>query len=437
MARTSGALGARVGLAESSRLGGTCVNVGCIPKKLFVYASHVHHELADAAGYGWSIPEPSFDWAALRENKDREIERLNGIYRGLLEKTGVEIHVGAAELLSPHEVRVGGRVRTAERVVLANGAQPKRPEIPGAELGLVSDDCFVLPKLPRSIIVVGSGYIGLEFATVFAGLGVETTVLARSRRVLTHFDKDIAHVLEREIRRQEIRLETDVGVDALRKVGDQIEASSQSGRSWRAEAVLFAVGRTANLSGIDTRKLGISMTPAAAIHIDDDYQTTLPGVYAIGDITSRIQLTPVALAEGTALAQTFFGGRGKVRVDYLDIPTAVFTIPEVSCVGMTEAHAQAHHSIRVYESDFRPLKQTLSPRGERMYMKLIVDEPSDRVLGVHVVGSAGAEIVQGLAVAIKAGVTKAHLDATMGIHPTSAEELVTMRTPRAAGAADA
>jgi glutathione reductase (NADPH) len=432
LARTAAALGAKVALAEDGRLGGTCVNVGCVPKKLFVYAAHVAHELADAAGFGWSIATPSFEWMRLRENEEKEIARLNGVYRGLLERAGVTILDQRAELAGPSAVAIGGRTIAAEHIAIATGAIPRRPGIPGEELGMVSDDCFVLEALPRSLAVVGGGYIALEFATIFAGLGVDVTVVIRGERLLPHFDRDVATVVEREITGKGVKVVRTMCAERLERRGDRIAMVGGGGREVVADRVLFAIGRSPNLAGVGAEPLGIRLKADGAIAVDEHFRTSVPSIHALGDVIGHIQLTPVALAEGTALARTLFEGHGAVRVDYADIPTAVFTIPEVATAGLTEPQARAKHGeVTVYQTDFRPLKHTVSGSTERTYMKLVVDRASDRVVGVHVVGAGAAEIVQGAAIALKCHATKAQFDATLGIHPTSAEELVTLRTPRA------
>jgi glutathione reductase (NADPH) len=428
LARTAASLGARVAVAERKKLGGTCVNVGCVPKKLFVYAAHVAHEMADAAGFGWSIAKPAFDWRKLRTAEEAEVSRLNGIYRRLLEQAGVEILEADAALRGPNEVDVAGRTARADHIAIASGAAAKRPAIPGAELGIVSDDCFVLERLPASIAIVGSGYIAVEFAGIFAGLGVETTVIARGERLLPHFDRDVGLALARELGHKGVRVILQRPVERVEKRGDRV-ALVGAALEQLADAVLFAIGRRAALDCLSP-ELGVRTKPDGAVAVDDELRTSVPSIRALGDVIGHLQLTPVALAEATALAKTLFAGRGPVHVDYHDVPTAVFTMPEVGTVGLTEAQAVARFaSVAVYETEFRPLKHTVSGSSERTYMKLVVDAPTDRVAGVHVVGADAAELVQGLAVALKANATKAAFDATIGIHPTSAEEIVTLRAP--------
>lgn len=434
VARTSGALGAKVALAEDARLGGTCVNVGCVPKKLFVYASRVAHELADAAGFGWTVPEPRFDWRTLRANEEKEVARLNGIYRRLLEQARVDVLDARATIVGPHTVRVLGRDITAEHIVVATGSAPRRPAIPGADLAMISDDIFVLEALPRSIAIVGAGYIACEFASIFRNLGVETTLIARGERLLPHFDRECGLFVHREMAKDDVHVVCERHVMRLEKRGDRVacvlDAPTHDGRAEiLADRVLFAIGRHPRADAVDAPDLALRHLPDGGVAVDAEYRSSVPSIRAIGDVIGRIQLTPVALAEGTALAHTLFGGKGPVAVDYRDIPTAVFTTPELASVGMTEAHARSSHAIDVYRSEFRPLQHTVSGRDARTLMKLVVDRESDRVLGCHIVGEGASEMVQMVAVALKAGATKRHFDATIGIHPTSAEELVTMRTP--------
>ncbi len=436
LARTAGALGAKVALAEEAKLGGTCVNVGCVPKKLFVYASRIAHELVDAAGFGWQIDPPRFDWKTLRTNEEREVARLNGIYQRLLDHSEVETLHARATLIGPHTVRVGEREITAERIAIATGSAPRRPDIPGAELGMISDDVFGLNELPRSIAIVGAGYIACEFASIFRALGVETTLIARGARLLPHFDQECGLFLQNEMSHSDIHIVCERHVMSLETRGDRIacvlDTPLADGTSnIIAEKVLFAIGRHPRTDAVMSKEIEIKQLADGALAVDAEYRTSIPSIHALGDVIGRIQLTPVALAEATALAHTLFGGKGRVEVDYGDIPTAVFTTPEVASVGMTEAHARSRHDIDVFRSDFRPLMHTVSGRNTRTLMKLVVDRETDRVLGAHIVGEGAGEMMQLIAVAMKAGATKHHFDMTIGIHPTSAEELVTMRSPAA------
>lgn len=429
-ARIAATLGARVALAEESRLGGTCVNVGCVPKKLLHYGARIAHELDEAAGFGWAIESARHDWRTLVANKDAEIARLNGIYRRLLVDAGVTIIEGRAHLESASSVRVGDRSYAAKNVLVATGGWAKRPSLPGAELAMVSDDCFVLPEVPRSIVIVGAGYIGLEFAGIFRALGAEVTLVGRAERVLNHFDEDIGRFVGRELAKSGIRMILGQSVARIERRSDALLACLDDGSEIEAEKVMLAVGRAPLSEGMGLERLGVRMREDGAIMVDEHFRTNVRNVFAVGDVIGHVQLTPVALAEGTAVAHTLFGGQGPRSVDYDTIPTAVFSMPPCASVGLGEGEAKRRGwKLRIFESEFRPLKHTLSGSEERMMMKLVVCAESDRVLGVHVVGHEAGEIVQGFAVALKCGATKAQLDATIGIHPTSAEELVTMRKP--------
>lgn len=430
-ARTAAALGAKVALVEAGDLGGTCVNLGCIPKKLLAYGAHVAHELDEARGMGWVIPEARLDWAALVAKKDTEIARLNGVYERLLVSAGVRVVRGRA-VLEPGEgapvVRVGEEVLRARHVVLATGGVPRRPAIPGAEHAITSDDFFHLPSLPRSIVIVGAGYVAVEVASTLAALGVETTLLAR-RRLLGGFDPDVGAFLKGEIEKHGVRVREDRGhVRAIEAHGDGVRVIDERGEAYDAERVLLAVGRTPVTRGLGLEALGVVLREDGAVVVDAEYRTRVPGLFAIGDVTARMDLTPIALAEGMAVARRLFGGP-VAEVPYALTPTAVFSLPPVAAVGMTEPDARARGEVRIFRTDFRPLKRTISGSTERTMMKLVVDAATDRVLGVHVVGADAPEMVQGFAVALTCGATKAQLDQTIGIHPTAAEELVTMRTP--------
>jgi glutathione reductase (NADPH) len=429
-ARFSADRGARVAVAEDRYLGGTCVNVGCVPKKLFVYASHFGHELADAtSGFGWTVGSTSFDWPTLRDNKTREIERLNGIYEGLLRDAGVRHVEGRATIVDPHTVQVAGTTYTAENILVATGGWPTVPEIPGAELGVTSNELFYLDALPRKAIVVGGGYIALEFTCIFDGLGVDVTQLYRGPLFLRGFDRDVRTHMTEQILGRGVDLRCDTNVTAIEKTAAGLRATLTDGSSLDADLILFATGRHPNASGLGLEEVGVERAPGGAIVVDAYSRTNVPSIWAIGDVTDRIALTPVAIHEGVCLADTLFGGKPR-SPDYEDVPAAVFSQPAVGTVGLTEEQARERFgSIDVYRSTFRALKHTLAPSTVRTMMKLVVDRASDRVVGLHMVGPDAGEIVQGFAVAIKAGATKADFDATLGIHPTSAEEFVTMRTP--------
>jgi len=429
-ARFSAQRGARVAVAEERYLGGTCVNVGCVPKKLFVYAAHVKHEMHDAsAGYGWTIGETSFDWPTLRDNKTREIERLNGIYEGLLRDAGVEHFEGRASIVDAHTVDIAGQRHTADNILVATGGWPTIPEIPGAEWAVTSNELFFLDELPRKLIVVGGGYIAVEFACIFDGLGVDVVQLYRGPLFLRGFDGDVRTHLAEQIGVRGVDLRFETNVVSIEKQGQGIVASLTDGSTLEADLILFATGRHPNVSNLGLEDVGVELAEDGSIRVDAYSRTNVPSIWAIGDVTNRINLTPVAIHEGVCLSETLFADNPR-SPDHENVPAAVFSQPPVGTVGLTEEQARARHpGIDVYRSTFRALKQTLTGGGERTLMKLIVERESDRVLGLHMVGPDAGEIVQGFAVAIKAGATKADFDATIGIHPTSAEEFVTMRTP--------
>src|SRR5690554_2620409 len=421
--------GARVAVVEARHLGGTCVNIGCVPKKLFVYGASVREELEDAAGYGWNVPvnDVTFDWPTLVANKNAEIERLNGIYQRLLEDAGVEIINGTATLRDPHTVAVGDRLYTASRITVATGSWPVVPDIPGKEHLLTSNDMFYLPQLPRHAVIWGGGYIAVEFAGILAGLGVQTTLLYRGDLFLRGFDGDVRRFTETEMRKKDVDLRFGVTINAVESQDGQYKLDLSNGESLETGLVMAATGRRALVDGLGLTDLGVEMTDAGHIRVDDGFQTTVPSIYALGDVIGTPQLTPVALAQAMVLSRRLFGD-GQGEMDYHTIPTAVFCQPNIGTVGLTEEEAtEAGHQVTVFTSEFRPMKHTLSGRDERCMMKLVVDKETDKVLGAHMVGHEAGEIIQGLAVAIKAGATKAQFDATIGIHPTSAEEFVTMR----------
>ncbi len=430
-ARVAASLGKRVGVAEDRYLGGTCVNVGCIPKKLLVYASHFADDFEDAErGYGWTLGPRSFDWPGFIARKDAEIERLNGIYGRLLSDAGAEQIWGRATVAGPHEVRIGDRSLSAEHILVATGGWPAVPDLPGRELAITSNEIFHLEKCPRRILIVGGGYIGVEFAGIMHGLGVEVTQLYRGPLFLRGFDDDVRTVLAEEIRKKGVDLRFDVNVSALERAADGLlRATLTDGAVVEADQVLFATGRSPNSTGLGLEEAGVELDAKGAIVVDAYSRSSVPSIHAVGDVTDRIALTPVAIHEAMCLVKTLFGGE-PTAPDHEQVPAAVFSQPPVGSVGLTEARArELHEQLDVYRSRFRPLKHTLTGSEETAMMKIIVDRPSDRVLGVHVVGADAAEIVQGFAVALKCGATKAQFDATIAIHPTSAEELVTMRDP--------
>jgi glutathione reductase (NADPH) len=434
--RMAAAKGARVAVAEMGALGGTCVNLGCIPKKLFVYAAQYAHAFEDALAYGWRAPEPTFDWATLVANKDAEIRRLNSVYARILRGAGAELVAGRARLAGEHEIEVtaaDGTVtrHTAEHVLVATGGRPVRPTEPGTDRAWVSDDVFGLETLPKRILVVGAGYIALEMAGIFHGLGTQVTLVYRGPHVLRGFDDDARAFLTDEIRKTGIDVRLNTTVRCLEDAeGGAISAVLSHDEVVEVDAALYAIGRTPNTDGLGLEARGVELDSGGRVVVDDYYRSSIPWIHAIGDVANDMNLTPVALAEGMALAETLFG-EGPTRVDYDYVPTAVFSQPPLATVGLTEAAARAAHGpVDVYTSEFRPLKHTLSGRSERTFVKMIVHPETDRVLGVHLVGADGPEIIQAVAVALRCEATKAQFDATIGLHPTAAEELVTLRDKR-------
>jgi glutathione reductase (NADPH) len=425
-ARVASELGASVGIAEMDRLGGTCVNVGCVPKKLFVYGSHFAYDLNDARGYGWG-GEPSFDWATLRENKDREIGRLNGIYEGLLERAGVDLMKGRVRFLDAHSIEVGATRWTANRILVATGGRPIVPDIPGREHALSSNAIFTLDTLPEHVMVVGAGYIALELGSVFKALGVEVTLVHRGEEILRGFDRDLRCHLHDELEAKGMRILLKTQVSSLAKTVKGFEAQLDDGQTLETDFPMFAIGRTPNTADLGLEEIGVELGQRGGIVVDDNFTSSVASIHAVGDVIDHVQLTPVAVAEGMHFAHHFYG-QGDHRIDYTSIPTAVFCQPELATVGLTEEEAWHRcQDVRVYKSVFTPLKLTLSKRKEHSIVKLVVDASNDRVVGCHMAGHGAAEIIQGLAVAMKAGATKAQFDATLGIHPTSAEEFVTLR----------
>ncbi len=431
LARMSAQRGARVAVVESRYLGGTCVNVGCVPKKLFVYGAHVRDEIEDAGGYGWQVPtdDVSFDWPTLVANKNAEIERLNGVYRRLLETAGVAIVEGAAVLSGPNAVRVGSQTYSARHITVATGSWPVVPDIPGKEHVLTSNEMFYLPQLPKEAVIWGGGYIAVEFAGILAGLGVKTKLVYRGELFLRGFDGDVRRFAEQEIRKKGIELLFNTNIESVASHNAHYSVRLSTGESLETGLVMAATGRRALVDGLGLGDVGVELTASGHVAVDEHFQTSVPSITALGDVIGTPQLTPVALAQAMVLSRRLFGD-GQGDMDYRSIPTAVFCQPNIGTVGLTEEQAQeAGHRLRIFRSEFRPMKYTLSGRDERCLMKLVVDADTDQVLGAHMVGPDAGEIIQGLAVAIKAGATKAQFDATIGIHPTSAEEFVTMREP--------
>lgn len=432
-ARMAASHGARVAIVEERFFGGTCVNVGCVPKKLFSYGSHFSQEFSLAADYGYRISGWEFDWNTLRDNKSREIQRLNGIYQRILDQAGVTIFEGHGQVVAEGKISVsspaGETMLSAPHILVAVGGKPYVPDFPGREHVLISDDLFYLEQLPERVAVVGGGYIATEFAGILHGLGCQVTQVYRRDLFLRGFDDDIRHFIAEQMRHQGVNLKFNTDVTRIELVGDQRRVSYQDGSNEDFDAVFYATGRVPKLDGLFADGVAPQRNDGGAIVVDDGFATTIPGLYAVGDVIDRVQLTPVALAEGMWLAAQLFGAqKPSAAMDYQNIATAVFSHPNIGTVGLTEQQAlQKHAAIRVYKSRFRPMRYTLGERQHYSLIKLIVDDASDKVLGLHMAGEDAAEITQGFAVAIKMGATKADFDATIGIHPTAAEELVTMR----------
>ena len=428
-ARLASELGARVGIAEEYRIGGTCVIRGCVPKKLLVYGSRYGSELADARGFGWTCEERRFDWPTLIHNVRREVDRLNGAYTRTLETAGVDRFLTRAALESPHEIKLAGRdgALSAKTILVATGAHPVMPDVPGREHLISSNQCFELEQLPESIAIVGAGYIGMEFASIFKGLGVAVTVIYRGEQVLRDFDMDLRDGVAEAMGNRGVDLRMDTDVASIEKEGAGYRVQLRRGDSIAADLVMAATGRAPNSAGFGLQQSGVELGWNGRIVVDEFSKSSVDSIYAVGDVTDRKNLTPVAIHEATALVETLFNER-PTPVDHSFIPTAVFSQPEIGTVGLTEEKArEMHPHVDVYKSNFRPLKTMVGGRDEKMLMKLVIDADSDKVLGCHILGSDAAEIVQMMAVALKLGVTKAQLDATMPLHPSAAEELVTLR----------
>ncbi|GAP35611.1 glutathione-disulfide reductase [Piscinibacter sakaiensis] len=434
-ARMAAQRGARVAVAESGPTGGTCVNVGCIPKKLYGHAAHYAEAFEESAGYGWQLGAARLDWGVLKQRRAAELRRLNGVYERLLAEAGVELLRGRARLLGPQQVEVQPDDATApprrlraRHVLVATGSRPQRPPIDGAELGVVSDEMFDLPVFPRRLAVVGGGYIACEMASIFHGLGAEVTQLVRGDALLRGFDADIGRVLAAQMQARGVAIRFQAQPVALRRHDGALALQLEDGQAVAADTVLWATGRVPNSADLGLAEAGVALGDDGAVIADPRGATRVPSVHAVGDVTGGPQLTPVALAQAMVLVDRLFGDGGR-RFDPALLPTAVFTHPPVGSIGLSEAQAAARHgALRIYETDFKPLKHTLSDSVERCRMKLVVDDASDRVLGLHMVGPDAGEVVQGYAVALGMGATKAQFDATLGIHPTVSEEFVTMRT---------
>ena len=426
--RMSASYGARVAVAEDGRFGGTCVNVGCIPKKLFSYAAHYREEFETARAYGWVAQQPRFDWRTLLANKDREIARLNGIYEHLLTNAGATILRTRAVVRGPHEVETGGRTYTARHILVATGSWPQLPDIPGRELAITSNEAFHLERLPVSVIVVGGGYIAAEFASIFNGLGVATTLAYRGAKLLRGFDHELGERLADEMAKKGVNVRLNTNVTALAKRADgSVEAKLTDGSSVEVGAAMFATGRKPNTHNLGLDSAGVKLAADGAIVVDAYSKSSIDSIHAIGDATNRLNLTPVATAEGMALANTLFRAN-PVAMDHDNVPTAVFSDPNLATVGLGEAAARKRFgAVDIYRTAFRSLKHSLTSSGEKTFMKLVVDAKTQRVAGAHMLGPEAGEIIQGIAIAVKLGATKAQFDATIGIHPTAAEEFVTLR----------
>jgi glutathione reductase (NADPH) len=426
--RVSATMGARVAIAESDRFGGTCVNVGCIPKKLFSYAAHFREEFEVAKSFGWSAGEPRFDWRTLLENKNREIARLNDVYEKLLREAGVTIHRARARVRDAHTVEVDGKPFTAKHILIATGAWPQVPAIAGREHAITSNEAFFLEQLPKRVLLVGGGYIAVEFASIFNGLGVETTLAYRGTHLLRGFDADLGTHLAAEMAKKGVRIR--LQANPIRVHPDR-SVEFADGTTGRYDLVMFATGRKPNTQSLGLEQTGVVLAEDGAVRVDVYSKSSVDSIWAIGDATNRVNLTPVATAEGMWLSQTLFGNE-PTPVDHENIPTAVFADPNLSTVGLSEETARERlGSIDVYKTSFRALKHTLGDREEKTFMKLVVDASSQRVVGAHMIGPDAGEILQGIAIAVKLGATKAQFDATIGIHPTAAEEFVTLRTKAA------
>ena len=433
--RMAGQFGARVAIAENYRIGGTCVIRGCIPKKLLSYAAHYAEDLEDARGFGWSIEGASFSWPALIANKNREIARLSGVHADALAKAKVVAIEGTAKLVDAHTVAIGERRVTAQNILVATGGWPSRPAIPGAEHAITSNEAFELATLPRRVLIVGGGYVAAEFAGIFHGLGAEVTLSYRGEQILRGFDDDLRRHLHDEMGRKGVRILLNSKVSGIvRRADGSLEAavSGVPGNTLVCDAVMFATGRTPNTARLGLAELGVKLDEAGGVVVDRFCRSSVATIYAVGDVTHRIALTPVAIREGAAVAMTLFGG-AETPVDHDDVPSAVFSQPPVGTIGLSEARAVAKlGKVDIYKTSFRPLRHTLSGRDERSFMKLVVDSSTQRVVGAHMVGADAPEIIQGIAIAVKAGLTKAQFDATVGIHPTAAEEFLTLREKSAA-----
>ena len=428
--RLAGGYGAKVAVCEEDRVGGTCVLRGCIPKKLLIFGAHYADHMEDAVNYGWTIGGAHHDWQTLIRNKNSELDRLNGIYLNILKDNNVDLKQGRAVVIDDHTVEVGGEKLTTENILIAVGGWPNLPSIPGIEHAITSNEALELPTLPKKVVIVGGGYIAVEFAGIFSGFGSSVTEIIRGEEVLRGFDNDIRKSLSEEMRKRDIKILAKTEVTEIKKSGQNLLVTLNSGSVMETDCIMYATGRAANTKGLGSEKAGVELKHDGSIVVDKCNRTSRSNIYAVGDVTDRIQLTPVAIQEGHALADMLFN-KNKQFVDYSNVPSAVFSTPPIAVVGLTEEEAKEQFEyIDVYESNFKPLVHTISGRDERTFMKLVVDSKTDVVLGCHMMGIDAPEIIQGIAIAIKCGAKKGQFDATTGIHPSSAEEFVTMRSKR-------
>ncbi len=425
--RISSSLGAKVAIAEEYRVGGTCVIRGCVPKKMFVYASHFAEDFEDAKNYGWDVSHGPHDWKRLIKNKDAEIDRLNGIYHTILSNNNVELFESRAEIIDKNTLKVGDKTVTAKYILIATGGTPMMPDVPGIEHAISSNEAFHLDEMPKRVIVVGGGYIAVEFAGIFNGLGADVVQLYRGEQILRGFDHHVQAMVAQEIVKKGVDLRTGANPASIEKTDSGLKVTLEDGSVLETDAIMYATGRKANTEGLGLENAGVELKSNGAVKVDAYSKTNVDNIYAVGDVTDRIALTPVAIHEGMAFAETVFANTPRA-FDHSDVPSAVFSQPPVGSVGLTEEQAREQYGdVDIYKAEFRPLKQTITLGSERAMCKLIVDQKSDRVLGVHVVGADAGEIIQGVGIAVKMGATKAQFDATVGVHPTLAEELVTMR----------
>ncbi len=428
--RMAAQMGAKVAVIEDLYLGGTCVNVGCVPKKLFVFASEYSQNFKDAKGFGWDVSPSGFDWAQLRDNKTSEIERLNGVYDSILGGANVEIIHGRGKVAGPNQVEVDGTVYTAERILIATGGWPNAPSFPGAEHTFNSNEVFYLDALPKRVIVQGGGYIAIEFAGIFNGLGCETELVYRGPLFLRNFDHEVSEFIRDELIEKGIKLSFDTDIRSITKQeSGSLSVEFNTGETREVDGVFTAIGRKPKTQNLGLENTKVELAENGSILVNENFQTAEPSIYALGDVVGRMELTPVALAEGMALASHLYSDK-PISLDYENIATAIFSQPNIGTVGLSEEKAREKgYDVSIFTSSFRAMKNTLSGNQEKTFMKIVVDKDSDQVLGVHMVGESAGEIIQGIAIAVKMGAKKSDFDATIGIHPTAAEEFVTMRNP--------